>query len=212
MKRVHWLIALAAVALVLGGCAGRSVRAVAPGLSAAEAEARQAARESVLAAHPRWSLQGRVAVSAHGRGGSGRIDWQQDGPRYTMSLSAPVTRQSWQLTGDENGARLEGLEGGPRTGPDAMELLRSTTGWEIPVDALGAWARGARATTRGPAQVDYGADGQLVALRQGGWTLHYADWQLHPGLEVALPHRLEATRDDARVRLAVDLWSGPESP
>jgi outer membrane lipoprotein LolB len=60
--------------------------------------------------------------------------------------------------------------------------------------------------------VDYSADGQLVTLRQDGWTLHYADWQLHAGLDVPLPHRLEATRDDARVRLVVDVWSGPGSP
>ena len=90
--------------------------------------------------------------------------------------------------------------------------MRSATGWEIPVDALGAWARGARAPTRGPAQVEYGADGQLATLRQDGWTLHYADWQAQGGLDVLLPHRLEALRDDARVRLVVDAWSVPESP
>jgi outer membrane lipoprotein LolB len=181
-------------------------------LPPAEAEARQAARDAALAQHPQWSLQGRVAVSTHARGGSGRIDWQQDGAGYTVSLSAPVTRQSWRLSGGEDGARLEGLEGGTRTGPDAAALLRSATGWEIPVDALGAWARGTRAPTRGPAQVDYGSDGQLATLRQDGWTLHYSDWQPQAGLDVPLPHRLEATRDDARVRLAVDAWSGPESP
>jgi outer membrane lipoprotein LolB len=205
-------IALALVLLGLGGCAGQAVRPVAPGLPTAEADARQTTRETALTQHPQWGLEGRVAVSTRGRGGSGRIDWQQDGPRYTVSLSAPVTRQSWRLSGGEDGARLDGLEGGPRTGPDAVALLRSATGWEIPVDALGAWMRGARAPTRGPAQVDYSADGQLVTLRQDGWTLHYADWQLHAGLDVPLPHRLEATRDDARVRLVVDVWSGPGSP
>lgn len=212
MRRVRGCMALALAALVLGGCAGQGVRPVAPGLPPAEAEARQAARDAALAQHPQWSLQGRVAVSAHGRGGSGRLDWQQDGPRYTMALSAPVTRQSWRLSGGGDGARLEGIEGGTRTGPDAAALLRSATGWEIPVDALGAWARGARAPTRGPAQVEYGADGRLSTLRQGGWTLRYADWQPQGGLDVELPHRLEATREDARVRLAVDAWSGPESP
>lgn len=211
MTRLRWTTALALLALALGGCATQGVRPVAPGLPHAEAEARQTERDATLARHPQWSLQGRVAVSAKGHGGSGRIDWQQDGPRYQVALSAPVTRQSWRLSTNDGGATLEGLEGGTRSGPDAASLLRNATGWEIPIDALSAWARGARAPT-GLAQVDYGADGQLATLRQDGWTLRYADWQPQPGLDVVLPHRLEAVRGDARVRLVIDTWSGPESP
>ena len=212
MTRARWTTALALLALALGGCATQGVRPVAPGLPAAEAEARQSERDLALARHPQWNLQGRVAVSANGHGGSGRIDWQQDGLRYQVALSAPVTRQSWRLSAHDGLATLEGLEGGARSGPDAAALLRAATGWEIPVDALSAWARGARAPARGPAQVDYGADGQLATLRQDGWTLRYADWQPQSGLDVVLPHRLEAVRGDARVRLVIDAWSGPESP
>jgi outer membrane lipoprotein LolB len=211
MTRVLRSAALALVALALGACV-HAIRPVAPGLPAADAEARQAARDAALARHPQWSLQGRVAVSTAGHGGSGRIDWQQDGPRYQVALSAPVTRQSWRLTGGVAEAQLEGLDGGPRTSPDAAGLLRGATGWDIPIDALGAWARGARSATRGPAEVEYGADGQLATLRQDGWTLRYADWQPQAGLDLPLPHRLEASRGDARVRLVVDAWSGPESP
>jgi len=203
--------ALALFALALGGCV-QAVRPVAPALPAADAEARQATRDAALAAHPQWSLQGRVAVSTAGRGGSGRIDWKQDGPQYQVALSAPVTRQSWRLSGGTGEARLEGLDGGPRTSGDAAALLRGATGWDIPVDSLGAWARGTRAVAGGPAEVEYGADGQLATLRQAGWTLRYADWQPQAGLGLMLPHRLEATRGDARVRLVVDAWSGPESP
>ena len=126
-------IALALGALALGACAVQGVRPVAPGLPAAEAEARQAARESALARQPQWTLQGRVAISSGGKGGSGRIDWQQDGTRYQVALSAPVTRQSWRLTGGEGSARLEGVDGGPRTGPDAVSLLHDATGWTVPV-------------------------------------------------------------------------------
>ena len=123
-----------------------------------------------------------------------------------------MTRQSWRLIGDEEGGRLEGLEGGTRSGPDAATLVRSATGWEIPVDALSAWARGARAPEHGPAQVEYGADGELATLRQDGWTLRYSDWRPSAGFDVALPYRLEATCDDARVRLVVDAWTAPDSP
>lgn len=206
MRRIARGLALVA-ALALAACVARPVRAPGPALPAAEAQARQAARDAALAAQPQWGLQGRVALSNGHQGGSGRIDWRQDGARYEVALSAPVTRQSWRLVGREGDVRLEGLDGGPRTGTDATTLLQQATGWVIPVDALAAWVRGARAPGHGDAGVDYAADGELAALRQDGWTLQYRDWRPQPGLPIALPHWVEATRGDARVRLVVDAWA-----
>ena len=206
MRRLRALAAAAVLGL-LAGCAGQPLRAPGPLLPAEVAQARQAEREAALAAQPRWSLQGRVAVSTGGKGGSGRLDWQQDGARYAIALSAPVTRQSWRLTGEPGQARLEGLEGGARQGGDPTALLLEATGWLVPVDALAAWVRGARAAGHGPATVEYGADGQLAGLRQDGWDLRYAGWRAGEGGAVALPGRIEASRADARVRLVVDGWT-----
>ena len=212
MTRVVRGFALLATLGLLAACAARPVRAPGPSLPAAAAQARQAARDAALAAQPQWTLQGRVAVSNGQRGGSGRIDWRQEGARYEVALSAPVTRQSWRLVGGDGDVRLEGLEGGPRVGSDATALLQQATGWVIPVDALAAWVRGSRAPAHGEAAVDYGADGELASLRQDGWTLQYRDWRPQPGVSVPLPHWVEATRGDARVRLVVDAWGAAPTP
>lgn len=171
------------------------------------AAALQAQREAELAPLDAWSLQGRVALSNGRDGGSGRIDWRQEGARYEIALGAPVTRQSWRLSGDAAGAQLEGLEGGTRSGPDATALLLEATRWEIPVAALASWARGVRADARhGAATIRYAADGRLARIEQGGWVIDYSDWRASaiPGIE--LPNRLNASRGDARVRLIVDRW------
>lgn len=198
----------------LSACAGQPVRQ-APPIAAAAALSAQQAREAALHADPDWSLAGRVALSNGRQGGSGRLDWQQDGARYAVSLSAPVTRQSWRLRGDPGGAVLEGLEGGPRHGADPGRLLQESTGWEIPVAALPDWLRGVRAPAQGPAALAFGDDGRLASIEQGGWRIDYADWRLpEPAADplaptasrVALPHRIEATRGQARVRLVVDAW------
>lgn len=202
----------------LAACAVQPVRQ-APSVAVADAQQTQIDREAALREDVRWSLQGRVALANGDEGGSGRIDWQQAGPRYAVSLSAPITRQSWRLSGDADGALLEGLEGGPRRGLDPARLLRESTGWEIPVTALASWVRGARADALGPAQLQFGADGRLARIVQGGWTIQYSDWRLPPAtdataagsvattsVDVALPHRLEAVRGEARVRLVVDGW------
>ena len=118
-------------------------------------------------------------------------------------LSAPVTRQGWRLTGSPEGARLDGLEGGPRSGPDAQALLREATRWDIPVDALAHWLRAAR-TPGAPAQASFTAHGRLARLVQAGWTIDYT-WPADPA--ATRPSRIDARRDTARVRLAVDRWT-----
>lgn len=201
------ILATLACAGWLAGCATQVPRAPLPPAQRAAAQAQLEARETVLAGHRQWSLQGRVALSNGDRGGSGRIHWQQDGDDYQLELSAPITRQSWRIVGDPGSARLEGLDGGPRVGSDATQLLRESTGWEIPVTALSAWVRGARAPQAGPAQLLFDADGRLARLQQAGWTLDFSDWRPDDTLGIELPLRINAERDAARVRLIVDDWS-----
>lgn len=202
------MVALLALVLLLAGCAGAPLRPAMPAADVAAAEAAQVQRERALARTPDWSLAGRVAVSNRGKGGSGRIEWHQSGSEYTLTLSAPVTRRGWQLVGDTHGARLEGLEGGPRSGPDARLLLLAATGWDIPVVALADWVRGARAQMLGPAKIEYGTDGLPRRIEQGGWSIEYrwvAD-DLATAGQAALPNRVDAIRGDARVKLIADQW------
>jgi len=211
MSRIR--LALAACALLLAGCVGQPVRE-SPLHTGSDAELQaQAARAAVLEAHPQWALQGRVALSNGRDGGSGRIEWHQDGGRFDVSLSAPITRQSWRLSGDQRSARLEGLDGGAREGTDAEALLHEATGWEIPVAALASWVTGTEAPRLPGATLQFGNDGRLGRIEQDGWTIDYAGWQPQAGFAVEMPQRLTATRGEARVRLVIDHWQpGAPSP
>lgn len=202
---------LAAALSMMAACATQAPRAPLPPV-AEPAERHQQQREAALAGQPAWSLQGRVALSNGRDGGSGRIDWQQEGARYDVSLSAPITRQSWRLQGDDLHARLDGIAGGPREGGDPARLLREATRWDIPVTALASWARGVRAdpALHGTATLTFGPDGRLATLAQAGWTVSYDGWQ--PGLGVELPSRLDAVRGEAKVRLVVDAWGAGVAP
>lgn len=202
------------LALLLAGCAGVPLRPALPVAGVAAAEAAQIQREQALVQSPAWSLTGRVAVSNHGKGGSGRIEWGQNGPQYLITLSAPVTRQGWKLAGDANAARLEGLEGGPRSGPDPRLVLLAATGWDIPVVALADWVRGARAPALSPARIEYGTDGLPRTIEQDGWLIEYRwspDAVATPG-QPHLPNRIDASRGDARVKLIVDQWDVNATP
>lgn len=216
MRAARILMALACVAM-LAACATRlPAPAPVPALdpaAQARAEALQAARAGALQAVPAWWLEGRASITRAGKGGSGRIEWRQDGPAFEVALAAPVTRQSWRLAVDgSGGARLEGLEGGTRHGPDGQALLFEATGLEVPVEALAAWLRGLPAdeAVHGPARLEFGADLLPARLEQAGWGIDFRAWRPSTDGAPALPLRIDARRGDAGVRLVVDAWSGAE--
>jgi outer membrane lipoprotein LolB len=192
-----WHVALAgAAALLLAACAAPVRRAA----DSAELTM-QSQREAVLAQQTHWSLSGRIAVSDGKDGGSGRIDWRQRGEKYVIDLRAPVSRQTWRLSGSQHGARLDGLEGGPREDADAQALLQREVGWSLPVDDLVAWARGGRG--RGAAQIEFDADGRPARIEQRGWIVEYRAWAEGDPI---LPRKVFATNGQRRVRLIVERW------
>lgn len=176
------------------------------------AERAEAARVQALRSQPDWSFQGRVAVSKGKNGGSGRIDWEQQGSAYQVQLSAPVTRQSWRLQGDalQGSGRLEGLDGGPREGADAQAVLLEATGWDIPVNQLPDWTRGLVLEGSGEAALQRDAEGRPRQLRQAGWQVDYLDWYPAQDGRESLPRRIEASKADAKVRLVVDQWGAAD--
>src|SRR5690606_18082953 len=139
----------------------------------ARAQALQDARARALAARPAWRLSGRASITRGRDGGSGRLERRPAGRAFAASRAAPVARHSCRLSAEGGGARLEGLDGGPRSGPDGEALLQEATGLVVPVAALGAWLRGlpAAADGAGPARIAYGADLLPARLEQAGWTI-----------------------------------------
>lgn len=170
-----------------------------------DAAADDAGRRAALERIERWGFDGRVAVSDGKDGGSGRIRWRQDGDRYDISVSAPVSNETWRLTGDARGARLEGAKRGPLEGPDPEALLERAVGWHLPVARMRDWVR-ALASSGGAARVQRGADGLPALIAQSGWSIEYRryDAATQP---VPLPVRMRASRAPHEVRLAVARWT-----
>lgn len=187
--------------LMLSGCATQPPVRQAPESALLDA---QEQREVALQQQPDWGVTARVAIRAGEQGGSGQLQWRQHGDDLQVTLSAPITRQGWRLVRDGSGVRLEGLDGGPHVGTDAEALLFAVTGWQLPVDAMAAWIRGARA--RGDAELEFGADGMPARLREQGWTVDYREWD---GGEPARPRRVFAERTGASIRLVIERWDSP---
>ncbi len=162
-------------------------------------------REKTLAKADHWILQGRLSVSDGRDGGSGDLVWTQDGDRYDFVLRGPaISGVNFHLTGDRNGAVLEGLRSGPLRGPDAEALMRRALGWEVPLHDLRAWVLGLRADG-GPAELDFGADRLPSLLQQDGWAVDYREWDA--ARQPALPRKLYAAKPPFKVRLSIESWT-----
>lgn len=207
MKKEH---AVSVWSVLLVGCA--SLPTVSH-VDTAQARAAQQIRaealglESGQCAQPGWAMAGRVALSNGKTGGSGRIEWVQGEGSIHVQLLAPVTRQSWQLEVSAQQVVLQGVPQGPLYGVDAAQLLRTATGWDVPVEALGCWMRAvAAADDLGEARIRYDNNLLPAQIVQAGWTVDYSQWVLDPFTQLQMPSRIQAQRGHDRVRLIIDRW------
>lgn len=195
-------VALLAAGLLLAACAGPRPR---PETRPADAQAlaRQAMREAVLAARPDWNLEARLGVSDGRDSGSGSLEWSQRGDAYRFSVHAPVTGKTWVLSGDAGHARLEGVHEQALDAADAQALLERELGWHVPVAELVHWVRGARAAPA--ATVTFRGDGLPAEIDEAGWKVQYLDYDTT--VDPPLPTKVFASRAAYRVRLAIRRWN-----
>lgn len=186
--------------LLLAACAPVAVRQ--PGTAGQLAA--QAAREQVLGTQTKWNLEGRFAASDGQHGGSGGLEWQQDGTHYTFTLRAPITGKTAQLQGGPDGAVLTGLGDQPIAGRDAGDVLRAEFGWDVPVADLAWWVRGLRAPGQS-AILTFGANGLPATLDQDGWHVDYRDW--YADRSPPLPRKVYASRAPYTVRVLIEQWN-----
>jgi len=150
--------------------------------------------------------QRRIAL---GRPALGRAElgtWTQDGDRYEFVLRGPLSGKSFRLSGNADGALLEGVDGGPLRGADAQTLLRDALGWDVPLRELRAWVLGLRADS-GPAELSFGTDRLPAVLRQDGWVVDYRQWDMTR--QPPLPQKVFAERAAYKVKLSIDSWQFP---
>jgi outer membrane lipoprotein LolB len=164
----------------------------------------QLAREKALAGADRWVLQGRLGVSNGRDGGSGSFSWTQDGENYEFVLRGPaISGMNFRLSGNPDGALLEGLDTGPVRGPDAEALMHKALGWEVPLRDLRAWVLGLRADS-GPAELSFGEDRLPSLLQQDGWAVDYRQWD--DTRQPPLPSKVFATKSPYKVKLSIESW------
>lgn len=161
------------------------------------------ARSGQLGEIDSWGLAGKISLDDGDQGGSGKLQWDVEPGLSEIDFHGALGRGAWHLRVGPGLARLQLADGTVQTAPAVSELIRDQIGWPVPLDALQWWVRGLAAP--GPVEnrlLD--AQGLLVSLRQFGWNVEYDRYGLFAGVQ--MPVRLDAKRDNYRVKLAISRW------
>ena len=183
---------------MLNACTGVSVKESGSGSKAA-----YLSRAEKIAAIPEWRLVGRISLDDGDRGGSGRLQWEVRHDSSELDFHGAMGRGAWHLQISPEAAILKEANGAEQTAAGVNVLMQDRMGWSIPVDALQWWVRGLAA----PGAIEdeiFDHEGRLLSLDQFGWSVDFSRYDSIVG--VALPIRLDARRDNYRVKLAVSRW------
>lgn len=160
-------------------------------------------RTDQLEAIVSWGLVGKISMDDGDQGGSGRLQWEVKPGHSELDFHGAMGRGAWHLQVGPEGAWLQMADGTEQAAPGVSELIQEQIGWPIPLDALQWWVRGLAAPGVTENET-LGPDGLMISLRQFGWSVDFNRYDAFDGM--AMPVRLDAKRDDYRVKLAISLW------
>jgi len=184
--------------LALNACTAVPVKQTQPGNHAAYQD-----RAETLAAIPVWSFVAKISLDDGDQGGSGRLQWMVKPGANELDFHGAMGRGAWHLKFGPEGAVLEEANGTVQEAEGVNALIQDRMGWRIPVDALQWWVRGLAA----PGSIEdekLDSAGLLISLDQFGWHVEFDRYDSIAG--VALPKKLNARRDNYRVKLAIKRW------
>jgi len=201
MRGTALRVALAAAVLLVAGCRTAPVAPVSgPGPGADAPWPLQRERLETL---DRYSLNGRVAVAANGQGFSASLRYLQQPQRAEMALDGPMGLGGMRLTLEGENLAVATSNGETLDGGAARDEIERRLGFSLPLAEMRWWLLGIPAP--GEAALDQdGVTGEIRGFRQNGWQVN-VDARA-PAMGFALPQRLTAQREGARLKLAVDRW------
>ena len=167
------------------------------------------ARQALLGRLSDWGFAGRIGVSAGDEGFNGRLRWRQQVDAFTATVSGPFGAGAVRLEGSPERVVVFEKDREPLEFSDPEYDLRARYGWTIPVTSLRYWALGIP-SPEAPAETQFGDNGQLSQLDQGGWSVSIPQYREDGGQ--LMPRRIVATNGDAKVRLVIDDWTFYELP
>lgn len=196
---VPWPGVAALTLLLMAGCRTAPPAAqVGPGAGAPWPDQRAA-----LEKLDRYGLNGRVAVAAQGQGFSASLRFQQQPQRSNLALDGPLGIGGLRVELEGEDISIATSRGENLDGEAARAELERRLGFTLPLAELRWWLLGIPAPGEASVNQDSGS-GEIRDFTQNGWRVSINSRAA--GLGFALPQRLTAEREGARLKLLVEKW------
>lgn len=192
MMRTALSRAVACASLLLVGCATQSITP--PANTPASAVSRP-----VFAA---FEFEGRIAARDGRDAANGTLKWSHDEQHDEWTLLSPLGQIIARINATPTGATLRTADGKRFEAPDVDTLLPRILGISAPAEHLDAWLQGRAAAGAKVLLLD--DIGRPSRIFDDGWTIEYPAYANDE--PDALPQRIEAQRDEVRLRIIADQW------
>ncbi len=169
-----------------------------------------AGAQDALASFDDWHATGRVAVKTAQDGWSASFDWREAGGASELGVRGPFGAGGARIVRTAEKVTLDTGDGPPLEVPAPFTALDGALverlGFPLPVEHLRWWLVGLPAPGAPSAVLPDG-------FEQAGWTVRPQSLGSVAGAPAPLPGRVELTRADTRIRVAIDRWTpGPGAP
>lgn len=154
-----------------------------------------------------WQCLGRIAIRTENQGGTVNLDWKQTGDFSRITLSAPLNQGVVELKGQPHLMMITDSSGNQEITQDPQATIAKLTGWQIPLAALPDWIRGIPHQPK--VTFNLNAQGLLQTLHDSGWTIEYEQYMPPAAAPIALPKKINVSKDNVTLKLIVDSWSVP---
>ncbi|HQN41782.1 MAG TPA: lipoprotein insertase outer membrane protein LolB [Pseudomonadales bacterium] len=190
------------LALWLGGCA-QLARQPEPTATGVQAAAEFLRRQADLETMTHWQLAGKLGIRSGDQAVSGYFNWQEAPEHYLVQVSGPVGGGSMQIEGRPGRVILRDSDGRSREAENVEMLLKSETGWWLPLSLLRYWIRGIPAPAL-PERHSLDPQGRISLLEQAGWKISYASYRQAGARE--LPEKIVLDTDHLHITLLLKAW------
>ncbi|HEU5399515.1 MAG TPA: lipoprotein insertase outer membrane protein LolB [Gammaproteobacteria bacterium] len=191
---------LAIGALAVSACATLSGHAP---MGAANEFAWQA-RVTTLTALDNWELSGRVGVVNGKEGGSGSLDWDQNGDELHFDFRGPLGAGAVHIEGDSAALHVRSSRGDDFVTTDPEDDFARHLHMPMPVFSMRYWMLGVP-DPGAPYSKVVDTQGEPLSLSQRGWQVDYQEYADVGGR--ALPVRFTLSRGAVRIKVAVSQWT-----
>lgn len=199
-------VALAALVLLLTGCAGLAHRPTET--PQAEQAMRSRSFQDAIDLTGRLSVHYQSAYKDEALHGS--FSWAQEPAQTTVTLMSPLGQTLAVIDLTPGGATLTQAGQPTRAAADVDTLTAETLGWPLPISGLRYWLQGFAIDAGGHRFVATPESSDVVT--RDGWRLHYTSWQDNvPSTAPQRPRRIDLERStqqagEVAIRIVIDTW------